>query len=88
MSMVLPRKCIECGQEMRPTDYLSRLREELAAARADAERYRWLRNKANFARRSDPMVCLYPLGEQSLIDGTELDEAIDSAIDFAMKEGK
>lgn len=51
----------------------------LAEARRDAARYRWMRDKSNTARRSDPMVCLYPLDDQKLIDGKELDAAIDAA---------
>lgn len=48
--------------------------------KADAERYRWLRNEANTARKCDPMVCIYPLDEQDLIDGDRLDVAIDAAM--------
>lgn len=33
-------KCGSCGQEMRPTDYLERLREELALAKAEAKVFR------------------------------------------------
>lgn len=47
--------------------------------RVDAERYRWLRDKANYARKGAPMVCLYPLDEQRLIDGAELDTEVDAA---------
>lgn len=58
-----------------PTD--KRVRE----LEKDAARYRWLRNKANlYAKKSDPMVCLHPLDNQILIDGSELDEAIDQAM--------
>ncbi len=35
--------CQACGQEMRPTDYIERLRQ-------DAERYRWLRQQGVSAR--------------------------------------
>lgn len=52
----------------------------IAELEKDAARYRWLRNKANYAKKSDPMVCLHPLDNQILIDGSELDEAIDQAI--------
>jgi len=57
--------------------------EEIAGLRKDAERYRWLRNEANTARKSDPMVCLYPLDykQMRLIDGDELDMAVDAAIE-------
>ena len=56
------------------------LRRQLAEAELDAERYRWLRNEANTARKCDPMVCIYPLDEQDLIDGDRLDIAIDAAM--------
>lgn len=56
------------------------LRRQLAEAEQDARRYRWLRNEANTARKCDPMVCIYPLDEQDLIDGDRLDVAIDAAI--------
>jgi len=59
---------------------LTTLREQAERDARDADRYRWLRDKANFGRKSDPMVCLYPLDDQKLIDGVELDEAVDAAI--------
>lgn len=45
----------------------------------DAQRYRWLRNKANYARDKDPM-CFIGIFDKTPIDGDELDEAIDIAI--------
>lgn len=59
-----------------------KLRRQLAEAEQDARRYRWLRNEANTARKCDPMVCIYPLDEQDLIDGDRLDVAIDAAMDL------
>jgi hypothetical protein len=56
------------------------LRRQLAEAEPDARRYRWLRNEANTARKCDPMVCIYPLDEQDLIDGDRLDIAIDAVM--------
>ena len=56
------------------------LRRQLAEAELDAQRYRWLRNEANTARKCDPMVCIYPLDEQDLIDGDRLDIAIDAVM--------
>ena len=56
------------------------LRRQLAEAEMDAQRYRWLRNEANTARKCDPMVCIYPLDAQDLIDGDRLDVAIDAAM--------
>jgi hypothetical protein len=50
-------------------------------AEMDAERYRWLRNEASTARKCDPMVCIYPLDAQDLIDGDRLDVAIDAAME-------
>ena len=54
--------------------------DEFADMARDAKRYRWLRDKSNYARKSDPMVCQYPLWDQKLIDGEELDAAIDAAM--------
>lgn len=59
------------------------LRRQFAEAELDAQRYRWLRNEANTARKCDPMVCIYPLDEQDLIDGDRLDIAIDAAMGLA-----
>ena len=56
------------------------LRRQFAEAELDAERYRWLRNEASTARKCDPMVCIYPLDEQDLIDGDRLDVAIDAVM--------
>lgn len=64
-------------------DVLERLEEGKRAYEAmkqDAQRYRWLRNEASTARKCDPMVCIYPLDEQDLIDGDRLDVAIDAAM--------
>jgi len=61
---------------------MERLRDLGARLREDAARYRWLRNEANTARRSDPMVVTNPLGPahaQELISDLELDAAIDAA---------
>ncbi len=56
------------------------LRRQLAEAELDAQRYRWLRNEANTARKCEPMVCIYPLDGQDLIDGDRLDIAIDAVM--------
>jgi len=61
-------------------------RAERDALAKDAERYRWLRDKANFARDHDPMVCLNPLDEQELICGPELDAAMDAVLAQIEKE--
>lgn len=54
---------------------------EFPGAVEDAERYRWLRDEANEAKRSEPMVMVDPLDRaaQRLIHGEELDAAIDAA---------
>ena len=67
-------------REIQLRDERDELRRQLAEAEMDAERYRWLRNKASTARKCDPMVCIYPLDEQGLIDGDRLDVAIDAAM--------
>ena len=64
------------------------LRRQLAEAEQDARRYRWLRNEANTARKCDPMVCIYPLDEQDLIDGDRLDVAIDAAMELTRPAGE
>ncbi|RIA19694.1 hypothetical protein DFO63_4070 [Stenotrophomonas sp. AG209] len=48
----------------------------------DAERYRWLRNKANDSYRSAPMVAANPMDRETtrLIHSEELDTAIDAAM--------
>jgi hypothetical protein len=58
------------------TDEIKRLQE----LERDAGRYRWLSDKANFARKSASMVCLHPLDQQELIDGERLDVEIDAAM--------
>ena len=60
------------------------LHAELAACREDAERYRWLRNEANYARKHDPLCVLGFGPEQEMVDG----EQLDAAIDAARREGK
>ena len=69
-------------REIQLRDERDELRRQLAEAEMDAERYRWLRNEANTARKCDPMVCIYPLDEQDLIDGDRLDIAIDAAMEL------
>jgi hypothetical protein len=45
----------------------------------DAERYRWLRDRANYARKHDPL-CVTGIGpEATMLDGIELNAAIDAA---------
>jgi hypothetical protein len=56
------------------------LGEQVRRMAVDAARYRWLRNEANTARKCDPMVCIYPLDDQDLIEGDRLDVAIDAAM--------
>lgn len=74
--------CVEAAKAEieRLTAERDELRRQLAEAEPDARRYRWLRNEANTARKCDPMVCIYPLDEQDLIDGDRLDVAIDAAM--------
>jgi len=69
---------------------ISNLRTALAASRAeveglkkDTERYRWLRDKANEANKSAPMVASNPLDPDisRLIHSDELDVAIDAAME-------
>jgi hypothetical protein len=49
--------------------------------RADAERYRWLRNEANFAKRVAPQVCMLDCltGKAEALHGDGVDAAIDAA---------
>lgn len=61
---------------------VARLRAEVEANRVDAERYRWLRNRANDSYRSAPMVAANPMDRETtrLIHSEELDAAIDAAM--------
>lgn len=64
---------------------VNEIREELAAARADAERYRWLRNRAPFGPDVRPVVWMTksnhdgPDAHLTWLDDEELDAAIDAA---------
>lgn len=55
---------------------------EIAGALRDAERYRWLRNMANFGRRTDPQVCMVDCltGDFTMLHAEQVDTAIDSAM--------
>lgn len=61
---------------------IARLRAEVEAYRQNAERYLWLRDKANNSHRSAPMVAANPLDREytTLIHSDELDSAIDAAM--------
>lgn len=79
----LRRQLDPMGEYTSADELIAALRAEKAkddAMKLDARRYRWLRNEANTARKCDPMVCIYPLDEQDLIDGDRLDVAIDAAM--------
>lgn len=79
----LRRQLDPMGEYASADELIAALRAEKAedeAMKLDARRYRWLRNEANTARKCDPMVCIYPLDEQDLIDGDRLDVAIDAAM--------
>lgn len=80
MTAILAHVEAQAAEIERLTAERDELRRQLAEAEMDAERYRWLRNEANTARKCDPMVCIYPLDEQDLIDGDRLDIAIDAAM--------
>lgn len=54
----------------------SNMRSALAAERKDAERYRWLRDKANYSNGAKAIGAL------------GLGPFLDEAVDAAMKEGK
>lgn len=75
-------------QWINPTAVLT-LIAEAESLRADAERYRWLRNEAEgMAGKAAPMVCR--LDERGrfvdYLDGEELDDHIDRAAITASKE--
>ena len=68
------------------------LREQLAALRLDAERYRWLRNDS-FGQFVHPIVVSQTRTERGInyigpVFYESLDAAIDAAIDAAKEEGK
>lgn len=52
------------------------MQAQIDSLRRDAERYRWLRNKANSGRDYDPMVGVGLLNV-NFIDDSELDEVMD-----------
>jgi hypothetical protein len=66
---------------------LTKLQDELAEAKKDAERYRWLRD--NTCKNSLYAHCgIEGSDTEVMISGEVLDAAIDAAIDETMKEGK
>ena len=67
------RHCESCGQVRFPSDHWQR---ELAAAQADAERYRWLRGDKRGRSLS-----------VSSLEWTGNAELSDAAVDAAMKAG-
>lgn len=72
---------------------VSKLQAENEALRADAMRYRWLRDKADFVRRKDgsPQVCITDeWGEIVSVQASAYPQGavLDAAIDAAMKESK
>jgi hypothetical protein len=82
MATILAHGEAQAAANERLTAECDELRRQLAEAEQEALRYRWLRNEANTARKCDPMVCIYPLDEQDLIDGDRLDIAIDAAMEL------
>ena len=86
----LRRQLDPMGEYTSADELIAALHAEKAedeAMKLDAQRYRWLRNEANTARKCDPMVCIYPLDEQDLIDGDRLDIAIDAAMELTRPAG-
>ena len=73
-----------CAEAADAIDLLLADLEAAAADKRDAERYRWLRDKANFAKGWAPMVFNCEAGEeiswQSALHDGWLDDAIDAAI--------
>ena len=61
-------------------EIVSSLEEEIERLRADAERYRWLRNDAPDTDPTAPIVCIVDEGFADMLNGTELDAAIDAAM--------
>lgn len=70
-------------------DLIDRLTAERDAAVADAERYRWLRNKSYMIDGMSPAVILAEPGflvDDPMTDGFVFEDALDAAMDAAMKE--
>jgi hypothetical protein len=61
---------------------------ECERLRADAERYCWLRDKANFTKGLAPMVFNCEAGERIVWDSALTDEWLDDAIDAARAKEK
>jgi hypothetical protein len=72
-------------------DAIVSLRAELAACKADAERYRWMRARDHSleAHHGNGCSCYHIVGDvRELKHGTELDIAIDAAIQQEMANVK
>ena len=75
------RHCEACGQVRFPTDHWQR---KLAAAQADAERYRWLQESCC---GKNPDITAIIEANEILLDADEMTfEQLDAAIDAAMKK--
>ena len=71
---------ITCEQRDALDIECARLEKEVDALRKDAERYRWLRDQNNSEAVED-MIRVYNYGDGAkLLDGEELDAAIDAAM--------
>lgn len=74
---LLNGQIVFAGQDAARIAELERQNGEMAK---DAERYRWLRNKANNARARDPMCVTGIFPKANAVAGEALDKAIDAAI--------
>lgn len=73
-------RSVVASQMREAASHIATLEAELAAVRADAERYLWLRDEAHQASRHAPAVLKDgPTDECSFYFGNELDAAIDAA---------
>ena len=69
-------------------DEIVRLRSDLAAARADAERYRWLRSRFRaFSANIDGQHAWCTTGDIERMRGPNLDAAIDAALAGEKRNG-
>ena len=70
--------CIHSSMLDRLARLINSISEELEQAKADAERYRWLRDDPN----AYPCYVIYPDSMDS-VDSADMDKLIDAAIDAA-----
>lgn len=78
-----PMPGLHCIELREAAAEIARLRAEVEAMRADAERYRWLRQKIYI----DPRQAILRIADTFLSAGDSVPDMLDAAIDVARTEG-